>query len=106
MGIEDDIHEGMAQAHVIQTTEWKTGQYLKTRGRYKLVRVISTDVLMRMMIAKHSAILRRMDVMGSIRDLVHEYMRVRNISQASTIHARLAKGLTIRGFARAVEKMW
>ena len=111
MEIGDDMHEGTAQAHVIRTSEsiHGTGQSSVKQGRYKIVKVISTDVLMRMVIAKqYSTILpRRMEaVMGNIRSLVHRYMRVRNISRASVIHIRLAKGLTIRGFGRAVDKAW
>ncbi|KAF7510638.1 hypothetical protein GJ744_006250 [Endocarpon pusillum] len=108
MEIRDDMHEGTAQAHVFWTSQWiyGTGGSAAKQGRYKTVKVISTDVLMRMVIAKYSAIPCRKGVMKYIRDLVHKYMRVRNISGASVIHVQIAKALSIRGFGTAVEKAW
>lgn len=108
MDITDDMHEATAQAHVLWTSEWThgTGQSPVKQGRYKTVKVISTDVLMPMVIAKYGAIPCRMGVMGYIKDLGHRYMRRRNISGASVIHVRLAKDLSIRGFGRAVERAW
>ncbi|ERF70569.1 hypothetical protein EPUS_07866 [Endocarpon pusillum Z07020] len=108
MEIRDDMHEGTAQAHVLWASEWihGTGRLPAKQGRYKTVQVISTDVLMRMVIDKYRAFPCPKGFMGYIRDLVHKYMRVRNISRASVMHVRIAKALTIRGFGRAVDKAW